>query len=686
MGTFSITDPAGGTYSIDAPDGNAAMQAFQQMRGGQSAAPPLDKYQQEAQQLVSQQKGGALDPSYGPVSSFFNGMMLGGMPTVMAGLETPYEMVAHRTWNPAEGYNYAKAYENAALQAGSEQHPYLNPAANLAGGVATGLLTSGAGLSFAPETIAGQAAPGLLRTTLGTAGDAAAQGAASGFLSNEGTGRLTGAAEGGALGFGLGAALPPALNMAVSNPIVSNIAARVNPQAYSMRQLARGILESGKTPEELQSAITTAASEGQPEYALAEAMGNAGQRLLVPSAKSPGPARQEIYDFLEDRQAGQSADVASSLTDAFGARGTTAAKTTDALTQARADAAAENYGAARAQAGALNVAPTVSKIDANLTPGVNRIVDPMADLGALPIEGKLQWIRDRLATPTNQLSDFQRGFGVKREIDSMIGKATRAGDGATVATLTPIQRSLDDQLAAASEPYAAARNAYRAGSQNIEAVPAGTEAASPGVRAEDALSQFGAIPEAAQAPFRIGFSDPLITAAARTPYTANAARPLLNMAMTQKIGGIAQPDAAALLARRLGRSNQMFQTRAKALGGSSTVENINDQSAQGIDAAGLWDALTEGVPGMIRAGVRMGKNFLGGSTPAVREHLGRALMMAGPDADVAGAMAPAVASAAKRAALAQRLMGGVTGGAAGLAGGLPTTPSYNAQTGQGRTP
>ena len=640
------------------------------------AAPVLDKYQQAAADELAKLKGTPADPSYSVPESFFNGAMMGALPTVMAGLTTPFEMIKRGTLDPTDGYAYAKAAENAAKEAGDAAHPWLNTAANLAGGVGTGSTLARAGATFVPQVVAGQAAPGLLRTAAGMAADGGSYGALTGFNSGEGSGRITGALEGGTVGALTGAALPIGVHALTGNPIVSQISARLNPEGFASSQLARALMESGKTPEELQAGLDAATSANQPNYALADALGHSGQRMLTTVTKSPGPGRQAAVDFLDARQAGQSGEVSSALAEALGAP-KTAAQVSAGLTSERAADAAANYGAARGSAGAVDVSPAVQAIDSNLTPGVNAVVSPMADLAALPIDGKLQWIRDRLASSTSQLSDFDRVFGVKRQVDSMIGVATRQGDGATVSVLTPIRQQLDDQLAAASKPYAAARDAYRTQSQGIEAVPMGTAAASGRVRAPDAIGQFGGLDPAAQQPFRAGFADPVIAKAESGAFTANAARPLLNTTMQNKLDAFAtSPLSAQKLRESLQRSDAMFQTRAKALGNSATVENANDQHASGIDPSALWDAASEGIPGLIRGAVRVGSNFLGGSTPAVRSALGDALLMHGPGADVAGRLAPAIKAQIQRAALARAIAGGLLGGgAAGASNQIETSPN-----------
>src|SRR5206468_510132 len=87
-----------------------------------------------------------------------------------------------------------------------------------------------------------------------------------------------------AAGFGgaVGAGLPVvgALGSATLSPFVSNIMARVNPEGYAQRQVARAIIESGRPTADIAGDVVNAANEGQGVFNVADAMGNAGQRML----------------------------------------------------------------------------------------------------------------------------------------------------------------------------------------------------------------------------------------------------------------------------------------------------------------------------------------------------------------------------------------------------------------------
>src|SRR5262249_37350298 len=124
-----------------------------------------------------------------------------------------------------------------------------------------------------------------------------------------------GAGIGGALGVGI-----PVVGSAIKSaatPVLSNISARLNPQSFAGRQIARGIVESQMRPAQIETAVQEARAEGQPMFRPADAMGNAGQRMLSTVTRAPGEGRTEAVNFLEARQAGQGQRVANQLAEGF---------------------------------------------------------------------------------------------------------------------------------------------------------------------------------------------------------------------------------------------------------------------------------------------------------------------------------------------------------------------------------
>jgi hypothetical protein len=181
-------------------------------------------------------------------------------------------------------------------------------------------------------------ARGLLGRTATSATDAAALGS---IAFNEGNGlndRLTKAGESALTGALVGGALPIGFAAAkgVVSPFLSNIIAQINPEGLARRQVARAIVESGEAPDEIARALQQAQVQGQGNFTVADALGNAGQRMLSTVARAPGEGRTSVANFLENRQAGQGRRIINALAEEFDAPETSAERR---LTQARGEAA-----------------------------------------------------------------------------------------------------------------------------------------------------------------------------------------------------------------------------------------------------------------------------------------------------------------------------------------------------------
>jgi hypothetical protein len=321
--------------------------------------------------------------------------------------------------------------------------------------------------------------------------------------------------------------------------------------------------------------------------------------------------------------------------------------------------------------GAVDVSPAVAIADQTLQPGVTRLLSPQTGIADNSIESALTRAKSFLTDGQSNLSDFSQVLQAKKEIDNLI----QSGTPAQQAALIPMRNALDVQLTQASPAYANARDTFAGQSRAIDAVDAGATAAQRG-RSADTIQAFNGLEPAAQQGFRVGYSDPLIAKAERTAQTANAARPLLNDAQQANLGamslhnGPSLPGAPDELAARLARSNTMFETRAHALDGSRTADNLADQAEAAIEPSMLLHAASGNIMEVARGAVGAIGRAVSGSTPAVRSALGRALMMSGDNSDVVGALGPAVTSQIKRAALARAIMGGGFGGGANLLGNI----------------
>lgn len=581
------------------------------------------------------------------------GMTFGFADEILAGMATPVEMVKRGTLNPVKAYQYAKAREDIQLADARKNQGFGGYLAEGAGGLVGGV----GALRALPALPA--AAPLAARV-----GRVAAEGAAIGGLTGAGeasgagdraSGAMTGAAIGGAAGPLIQGAAAGA--GALIRPVASAARGWMNPEGYARTQLAQALQRSGRTAPDVAADVMTAQADNQGGYMVADALGNPGQRLASVVARNPGAGRTALVEALNDRQAGQSRRVARFLSEGFDAP-RTAAQETAARTAARRAEADTLYGAARQQAGSVNVAPALTAADDFLRPVP---VNPGSDIAENSVAGAVRRARGFLADDNgSQVTDFQRALYAKQELDAMIEGA----EPSVQRALIPIRNALDDSLANASQPYAAARDAYRAASQGIDAVEEGGNMFMRG-RTEDTIPRFAAMSPDEQAAARVGYADPAIERVQGAAQGVNTARPFTSSAYQDEFAAMAAPGRGDQLARRLGRENAMFETRNQATQGSRTADNLADSADTGIDPSIITNLLSGNWMGAARnLGARVGAN-ISGNTEATRNALAQLLMM-GPGE--AGGFAPMMTDEMRRQAIntniARALMQSATAGSA----------------------
>lgn len=579
-----------------------------------SSAPQPDKYQQAA---INEDKAvGGADAGF--TRRLAHGATLGADSTLVAAAMTPLEMFK-RGINPKEAYNYAKAREDLIMNKSRESTGALGTAAEVLGG---GI--SGAGLANAGATAGRFLAPeaGLLARSAASAADAAGLGGFSGAMEGNGIGeRFNNAMKGAAIGGALGGVTPGAISAlgGVASPIISNIRARANPQGFAQSQIARAIHESGVNPDQLSLDIVQAANEGQPQFTLADAMGNAGQRMLSTVARAPGEGRTAVVNALEARQAGQGGRVAGALSEGFNSP-QTAAQTTAGLTNARDAAANAEYGAVRNDAQPVDVVGAINHIDRIIGTEPGQQLQVPND----GIEATLRSFRQRLARVNPD--DFEAVQRIRGEMSDAAQNAAQNGYGNRARLIRGALGHLDTAMDAASPGFRQANANFRQASQNIEAVDQGRTAATRG-RTEDTIPAYQALPQAGQQAFRSGYVDPLIAQTQGAAFGVNKARPLINDAFQAEAGAMAPGNP--MMQRRLAREQTMFETRNAALGGSKTADNLNDHAAMGIDPHLVGQIVTGNWHGAVRTALAAGHNAISGNTPAVRQEVANILLQTG---------------------------------------------------------
>lgn len=561
-------------------------------------------------------------PAYNPTQRLaLQGITFNAADDILAGLNTPFEMAKRGTWNPVEGYKYAKAAEDVELDNARKNSGIGGTLAEIGGGV-----FSGAGIG----NIVGRgltAASSLLARSGAAAADAGILGAASGAMEGNSLSERAGnAVQGGLLSAGIGGIAPAAISAAgqALNPLISNIRARANPEGYARTQVARGLVESGRTPDDIALAVTQAANEGQPMFTVADAMGNAGQRMLATTARSPGVARTNVTEFLDARQAGQGRRVAGALAEGFDSP-QTAAQTRESMTRARDAAANAEYGNVRADAGAVDLSPVIATLDNTLNPGGN-IFRNNTNIANDSIEGALERVRNQLTDGRSTLTDFTTIQRVRSELSDSIESARRAGQNNRARMLGQVLTQLDNSMETASSGFRNANRNFAQRSADIEAIDTGRTAALRG-RTEDTVPAFAALRPQGQAAYRAGYVDPLIESAQSGAFGVNKARPLINDAFTAESNAMA--PGAPMMQRRIGREDTMFQTRNAAMGNSKTAENLNDDAAMGIDPGMIGQILSGNVGGALRSAMSAVSNGWNGNTAGVREQVANLLLQSG---------------------------------------------------------
>ncbi len=581
-----------------------------------------DQYQQAAIDEQAALKSQGIDPGAGFTRRLTHGMTLGADNTLIAGVLSPIEAF-RRNVGLAEGYKYAKAREDKIMEDARKNTGVLGTAAEVLGGGA-----AGAGLAAGGVTAARLLGPeaGLLARTGASAADAAALGGFSGAMEGNGLAERAGnAAIGAGVGGAVGAAAPGILSMlgAVASPVVSNIRARTNPEGYARSQVARAVSESGQSPNDISLNMLQAANDGQGMFTLADALGNSGQRMLSTVARAPGAGRTAVVDVLEGRQSEQGRRIAAALSEGFQAP-ETAAQTEARMLAARNRQADAEYNAVRGSAADVDVSRAVAAIDREIGhSGANRFNSGLANDSG---EAALESIRRRLTDGNLTVSDFTATQRVRGDLSDAIEAARRSGANNKARMLGNTLRELDAAMEAASPGFRDANRNFAQATRDIEAIQTGRAAATRG-RPEDTIPTFSALSPRGQEAFLAGYADPLIASTQGAAPGVNKARPLLNDAFRDEAAMMAPGND--MLQRRLARENTMFETRAQALGGSKTAENLADQAAMGVDPSIIRDALTGNYGGVARRALGAVSNGLSGNTPEVRAEIARQLLQNG---------------------------------------------------------
>jgi hypothetical protein len=632
------------------------------------AAPALDKYQQAAVEERDALKAKGIDTGAGLTRRLAQGATFNLADEVLAGLSTPLEMIKRGTFDPREGYNYAKAREDLIMDDARKNTGAAGTAAEILGGVGSGLAASRAGLSLANAL---PSSAGLLGRTAASAGDSAIMGGLAGAGEGNSIGeRFNNALMGGAIGGGVGAVAPGLASLAgqALSPVISNIRARINPEGFAQSQVARAISESGQSPSQISLNMVQAANEGQGVFNLADALGSSGREMLSTAARSPGAGRTAIVNALEGRQAEQGRRVASALAEGFDAPQTAAQRRTAMETARDATADAEYQAVRDAAAGnnaRVDVVPTLNNLDRNIGTQPGQALQAPND----SVESTLRPFRERLARVNPD--DFAAVERIRGDMADAAQSARQQGYGNRSRLIGQAVRQLDAAMENASSGYRAANANFAQASRNIEAIDRGRAASTRG-RFEDTIPEFQALTPEGQRAFRTGYADRLIEAAQSPARGVNKARDLTGDAFQQEAAVMAPGND--MMQRRIARENTMFETGARALGGSKTFDNAANDAAMGVSPELLGvvgNVLRGNVGGALRTALAAGQNVLTGNTAQVRQAVADILLQRGSSMSPA-ALQRMVDEATRRIDTIRQITQQLGRGAAG---GLAVTPS-----------
>jgi hypothetical protein len=529
-----------------------------------------------------------------------------------------------------EEYNTIRGEYQNARQQYKEEHPTANAIASVGGAIHGGGTVNRLAGSAA-ERVMPQVAQAFSSSYLGRMAADAASGTAQGALSSFGHDQDIGLPA--LIGGAVGAAARPVTSLVGGTASAIGSMMGLGNATRAQNAIAEALQRSGRNADDVADELMRAGQQGQPEYMVADALGNSGQRMLTGVARSPGDMRQQIAEQLQRRQAGQGDRLVNALSEGFDAP-QTAIQTRTAMTEARDAAADTNYAAARQSAGVVDPTAAIQQADNFLQPGATGVMSNQTNIADDSIEGAVRRARGYLTDGNSVLTDFNAALRAKRELDSMI--ETARANPSIQSELIPIRNALDDSLATASQPYAAARDQFRQESQAIGAIDQGAAASSSRTRAADNIDGFNQLQPDQQQPFRIGYVDPLIarTEAASMSPTTNKARALITGKTEQEFPAFAAPGRGDVMGDRIAREQRMFETANQALGGSRTADNLADATEMmGFDPTMIGiagNALTGNFRSAGMQALQHGVNAVQGRNQGTRDMIARMLMQGDP--------------------------------------------------------
>lgn len=619
MPVFDIQTPDGKVLSIEAPDEANALAGAQQWHA-QNSGPAAAPQQPNAEPSMLER----VFPKYGIAHAVANGMTFGALPNITAGVAAGAQGVRNITgfgeqMPVGERYDQVLQSQQDARRDFEQQHPFVNTASGVLGGVATGSTLAKNGLSLAGRAI--ESGAGKLAQAGAAAAEGAAYGGAAGFGGAEGgfENRAKAGAEGAAVGSAFGAATPSVMRGldAVGGAVKNWWTGLRNPELQGERLLVQRLMQSGETPQGVANKVQAAQDLGVQDYTALDAAPKNVQKLGGVAIRTPSQFRDTGSEFLATRNAAQPDRLQTHLDAALG-QGDSAFATEQGLIANRRAAAQPLYDAAYAEptpsgnvfddlrgkqsvveaiAGARRVAAEkqVPITDLftdvpNPNPQTRLVPTGVLDPNGRPVM-QTQIIDPTISVPTVRGWDF-----IKRELDAQVNQLYRAGDttaaGATKETRDALRSALSFGANGNLTPYGQALRAYSDDTAALEAVQTGRDVAK-AANPDAALAEYSQLSPEKQVLARLGASREMgVKLDNSRPGIGNINA--LNTPNSRRKLDALVPDqtARAILSDKLAREAEMARVANDMLGGSQTAERIGD--AMHADTGALVSALATG--------------------------------------------------------------------------------------------
>lgn len=437
------------------------------------AAAPVDPYQQAAIAERDALKAQGIDTGAGLTRRLAQGATFGLADEAIAAATTPFEMVKRGTFNPVEGFNYAKARENLIIDDARKNTGVTGAIAEGAGGLATGGALAKAGML--PTANLAPSASLLKRAGVGAL-EGAGLGGIYGAAEGEGLeARATGAAIGAGTGAAAGAAFPAvsqgvsSVYRAIQNSRAGNqIAKQTGISPEVMRMMGNALETDGTLGPQGVANMQRAGSEAM----LADAGPNA-KAILDTAIQRGGPGGVVARDAISARAGRGARDINTALDTTLGKpQGVTATQT--AIRQGTSGARGSAYDAAyaspidyaatsgqaleemiksRVPASAIRDANALMRLEGNSS---KQILAKLGDDGSVTYES-MPDVRqiDYITRALNQAAESGDGAGalggqtplgrayqgLSREIRDTLRGQVPAYDAALKVAADPIQRS-----------------------------------------------------------------------------------------------------------------------------------------------------------------------------------------------------------------------------------------------------